>query len=50
VIRSRLLNLAGLLLAMTFATGASGAAAPVMPPDDAPFWTGQPDSAAFQAR
>jgi len=49
--RTRSFALAGLLLAFTLAWPAPGRAGSVkMPPDDAPWWTGQPDSAAFQAR
>jgi thimet oligopeptidase len=44
-----------LILAVAFAapaTAASGKAAAggVLPPDNAPFWTGHPDAATFQAR
>ena len=52
MIRYRPLALAGLLLAMTFAPQVSAAkpANVTLPPDDAPFWTGKPDSAVFDAR
>jgi len=50
VIRLRPLTLAGLLLAMTLAPHVSAAANVTMPPDEAPFWTGSPDSAVFEAR
>ena len=52
MIRLRPLALAGLMLAMTLAPQVSAAKAPAitMPPDDAPFWTGKPDSATFDAR
>jgi len=46
--RFRLTLLAGLLAAFTLAP-ATGRTA-TLPPDDAPFWTGKPDSAAFEAR
>jgi thimet oligopeptidase len=50
VIRSRLLALAALLLAMTLAPGRCGAAPLVMPADDAPFWTGHPSAVVLKAR
>jgi thimet oligopeptidase len=50
VIRPRFLSLAGLLLALTLGAGAVAAAPGALPPDNAPFWTGKPDSAEFQAR
>jgi len=49
--RLRLLTLAALLAALSLGPVPGRAAAPaVLPPDEAPFWTGQPDSAAFDAR
>ena len=50
MIRPRILTLAALLLAVALSGVAGAATAPAMPPDNAPFWTGKPDSAAFQAR
>lgn len=49
--RTRPFTLAGLLLAFVLSLPAAGLAAPAaMPPDEAPWWTGKPDSVAFQAR
>lgn len=48
--RLRLIPLAALLLATTLAPRPTAAAPAAMPGDDAPFWTGKPDSAAFDAR
>lgn len=48
--RTRLIPLAGLLLALAVALPAREALPAPMPADVAPFWTGKPDSAAFEAR
>lgn len=51
MLRTRFIPLAALVAALTLGLApARPAAAAAMPPDEAPFWTGKPDSAAFEAR
>ncbi len=50
MIRFRPLALAALLLATPLTPCLAAPATVAMPPDEAPFWTGRPDSAAFDAR
>lgn len=49
--RHRLIPLAALLAALILGPApARSAASANLPPDEAPFWTGKPDSAVFEAR